>query len=711
MSGSDLKALLPPLADVSGYSDEDLEALVRGPGAPLNPADLPSSSPESSDDEGFDDVQLENESEQEEPRNKIQNARQAFVPSDYSSDEDSDVNDGIDEEIHPRPTLNSISPAIAPIGELTAEASSMDEPLREISSFQKMGTRSSSAEPDEAGNKAFEDILAQENAILDLSRHELTPSNLKATIPVVLKASSQHGKPSTAKEPEIELGEEEPHVINLRNGHAPGDASAQNLGLDPEEAGDNLKIGPPAGAQSLSSVELAQDGTSLIPSAPPSEQSQQEPARESTPKPGTMQRMKSRVGLAPPAKKPPLNSRSTSTPAAKPPRTVVAIATLRNQQKRRTRSQSIKLGHEDSEVVTMKTVTKPVSEKDPVTPVAKSISTRSKLSDKNLEDFVENQGQSKSLPRRSSRTALKTGGASSQATPIVSLKDPPPSKRIRQIKPPPVSEGPSKTSQSQASEVTEGREQPKQSTVVAGPSSTTSIIEDTQPDEQIPLPPSPPVSLHAWETLQTLETPLTITQSDPMIDELHSDTDPIPFPLKPQYQRKMSTFGHKKSFSQLDQVFHNPEDREGGNRNEESTPRSNSSEIQPSFPHSQPATLVATDSSDSENEVQNVVATRPQLSQPQPSRYRKLSDIAGQAKGLFTPKILRQSVGPLQAATAIKRNDRLHQLYGRMGKKGGHDEISDYESEADSDSEVEKVSHIPKSRKAGAGLKSRASVV
>lgn len=705
--GPDPQTLLPPLADVSGYNDNDLEALVRGPRVSLKPADLSSSSsPESSDSEGLEDVQLENESDQDEPRDRIQKVRQTLMSSNGSSDENADTSDEMeDEEIHPRPPVVPMPPVVVPSGELAAEVRSLSpETPRESPSFQKMGVRSSSAESDEAGNKAFEDVLAQEDALSGLSRHELTPP----------PDPSEHV-------------EEEADSTDLRNGHVPDDASAQGPGLDPEEAGNNLKTRPFGDDQSLSSVEPAQDGphsTHFAPAA--AEQPQGIPARESTPKPGIMQRMRNRVGLASPVNEPTLSSTSTATPGTRPPR--ATIAPLRNQQRPRTRSQSTKVGHKHSKATTPSNGSKPMAKKDAAA-VTRLISARSKLPEKNQEGIVGDQEQSSTPLRLPSRAISRAAGANSQATSIVSLADPPSFKKVRQVnfkksrqvKPALKSNQPTMTSQPQAKGLAEEQEQ---SLVATGPHAPTSRngeadsnMLEPQSGEQvqdITLSPSPSVSVHMWETIRNetpFETPFTVTQSDPMVDELHSDTDPIPFPLKPQHQRKVSSFNHKQSSTKLGQILRDSESREMEEKeNGEGSPPPISSEIHPSFPHSQAPTLIATDSSDSENEVQNAVATKLHQSQPPPSRYRKLSDIAGQAKELFTPKVLRQSTGQRQTATVpSKRKDKLFQLYGKMGKKAGHEEISDYEP--DSDSETENASHIPKSRKAGAGLKSRASVL
>ncbi|KAF7782648.1 hypothetical protein Agabi119p4_2024 [Agaricus bisporus var. burnettii] len=201
-----------------------------------------------------------------------------------------------------------------------------------------------------------------------------------------------------------------------------------------------------------------------------------------------------------------------------------------------------------------------------------------------------------------------------------------------------------------------------------------------------------------------------------MIDELHSDMDPIPFPLKPQHRRKSSTFGRKQSFPRLEQTSQGAQDKGDQEENEEEKPLFIPSESQTVFPYSQFETETPQHadgkSSDSEEEVLTAIANKVPRSQSQPSRYRKLSDFASQATNLFTQNLLRRTPSLLQNSSKKpdNRTDRLSQLYGKWGRKNSDDIESDDASGQDSDSDGSKTSHIPKSRKAGAAPKGRKSV-
>ncbi|KAF9451976.1 hypothetical protein P691DRAFT_287067 [Macrolepiota fuliginosa MF-IS2] len=709
-------SLFPP-ADVSNYSDKDLEALIRGPGVPLKFTELPSS--ESSEDEEPDGVQLDNESEQE-PVSQTRKAPRFYAPSKDSSDEGEDENDDNEDSdtFHTLSAYTSAPPPVARAGPIEDGGKShpIPEPSQDNKSFQQMGGRQSSVESDQGGNKAFEEALAQENVVLELAREPTSlPSAEESSRPAIVTQHSTDNsavtnEPSkTDTDQEEGPGEAEFNNTDLGKGTIPEDIVEKEpeltQTLEPghvevlETLGDHV-----TGIPALLGLTEADGEVPSTPLPPPPEQPREEPTRASTPKPGILERMRSRVGLTLPVKNQPSRSSIIMTPVAKASST--RAATLRSQQKPKTRSQSTGSSHEENDAdagaITPGPVAgKPASRRGAVpASVSKSAPTRSKAAaEKNLERVQEDQEVPNPLPRRSTRTASKTPGTS---TPM----PPPPLKRARQARPPLVAEENRDSSQLRRRKVSQQKKGAPKATVKSPtPPPTTeddnveaSSSQSVQPQEDVTLPPSPPVSLDTWETLQT-ETPV----------------DPIPFSLKPQYQRKTPTFGRNKPISRFEQAVHDADHPEKGKGKTKNTPLFMPSDSQTTFPHSQfqtpAAALVATDSSDSEAEVRNSVIKNRAPSQSQPPQYRKLTEIASQASSLFTPKVLRQSTTLSRAAASVpaKRKDRLDQMYGRMGKKSEVEESSN-ESSQSSDSETEKVSHIPKSRKAGAGSKRRMSL-
>lgn len=721
--------LLPP-ADALEYSDKDLEALIRGPGGPLKSAELPSS--ESSGDEEPGDIQLDNESERDEPRGRTLTAQRSYAPSNDSSDEslDGDQEDEDWNVLHTSSARVSMPPPVTRSGEVAKEMETrlVLEPSRENESFQRMGGRLSSEETDKAGNEAFEEALAQENAVFGLAEMEPAPplpAQETPSSPVVTRHASNKSMAHDQRidmdiDKEQEPMEEDSNDMDLGNMHVPARAmelgSAENLDPDPVEAPEIPEVNTADVLAPLSSTEADEAPT---PTPRPPEQLREELPRASTPKPGIMQRMRNRAGLALSVKKQPSSSNLAVNTVTKPPS--MRAATLRGQQKPRTRSQIDASGHEDDEddvdagaATPVVTGGKPASRRAVATSTKKPPSTRSKVvTEKNLERAEGDKEEVDPPPRRSARTASKTAAA----VPVASLTNPaPPSRKTRQAKSTPIDEEIIEPSQPQTRKAS--KQKKSGAKVTAKPPTPPPTTEDGDAstsaaqfvEPEVTLPPSPPMSLDAWATLQN-ETPVATTQSDPMIDELQSDVDPIPFPLKPQYQRKTPTFGRKQSSSRLEQALHDTSDKEEGKGKAKSSPLFMPSESQTEFPHSQfqtqAPTHTATDSSDSEEEVRDAVIRKPAPSQPQ--RYRRLTDIASQAPKLFTPKVLRRSTGFPQVAASVptKRKDRLDQLYGKMARKNGDDES---DSGQGSDSEAEKISHIPKSRKAGAALKGRMSL-
>ncbi|KXN85332.1 hypothetical protein AN958_11432 [Leucoagaricus sp. SymC.cos] len=798
---------LLPATDVSGCSDKDLEELIRGPGILLKSMDLPSS--ESSEEEEVDDVQLDNESEEGEQGGRSKKLRRSHVQSDDSSDEemvDNDENE--DKPFHTPSRRDSMPPSIACTGRTVEEAAgeareelqplsalipASSRPSQMQTSFQEMSNRLGSIEADKEGNEAFEQVLAEENAVLNLAREKSPPPIREAAEAQLTEHSPQphleHDPREDVQEHQQESIPDETEGKDPENGAVPENEDAEGaVPIQAREPDPIESSETPVATQTRqrSPIESAEEQVPSTPHPIPSE------PRASTPKPGILQRMKNRMGLASPPKKQPstsnLNSNLITTPSAKPRST--RSTTSQNQQGPTTRSRIVKTGHEgtdnggEAEVLVP---TEPTGKPSPTrgtTSTTKPMSTRSKtatgkaLAEKNM---MGKEGKEMPDPplRRSQRASSRAAGTTLKI-PTVSLPNGSqlPAKRKRQNGATTSADDTQESSQpvanSQVKETEKLNDEAKGAPKSPTPPPTNEDVEYNASQshatgEEVPLPPSPPMSLDAWETMRA-ETPVGTTQSDPMVDELQSDVEPIPFPLKPQYQRKTAILSRKQSLSRLEQAVHDTRDHRRGKKPAEAMdgPLFMPSESQTPFPYSQyqsqaPDSVVSdssdseaevrktivkkppssqpqatryrklsvlatqapklftskvlssvvSDSSDSEAEVRKTIVKKPPSSQPQPTRYQKLSVLATQAPKLFTSEVLRQSTGRLQAPTMSvpsKKKDRLSQMYGAMGMQNGGDDDSDDESGHGSDSESEKASHIPKSRKAGARMKRRMSV-
>ncbi|KAJ3566471.1 hypothetical protein NP233_g6986 [Leucocoprinus birnbaumii] len=756
--GLDQPGTLPSGAEVSGYSEKDLETLIRGPDILLKSIELSSS--ETSEDED-ENAQLEHDSDGE-TRGRSRKTRMSYVPSDDSSDEEMEANDGSEDDQFQIPSSRESMSSVPPIITQVVESHNSEElqaapllspkqsqPSQKRASFQEMNDRLSSVETDKAGNDAFEQILAEENAVFDLaSKESPQPSSQEATSrlesrsPEAIQGPDQNEQPGD-REPEPAEGSAKASEKNQLEDVDEDAEPLQTAGSDPIEAPEALED---TDVRQRSPIEDVDMQSPVAPPLPPPESSPEEPEREATPKPGILQRMRNRMGLASPRKEQTLSSDSnlnlnlTVTPGAKPRST--RASTLRVQQASKAdisqgASSNRKEKKNEAEADHATPIVPPAkpSSKRRTGPASKPASTRSKATGgKNQEKGVEIEDESEEapdpLPRRSTRATSRIAAVTSSfqppvaSTPNASQQT---TRKTRSTKSAPPSEQVTNSSQ----QATKGKETKKTKRSEAKPAAKSPTPPPTNEDahtnqsrsqttgNRVPLPPSPPMSLDAWEVMQT-ETPVA-THSDVMVDELRSDLEmePIPFPLKPQFQRKSVALGRKQSLSRLELAIHDSQDHEKGKAKGKAnaSPLFMPSETQDAFPYSQYQSQLPdpedSNSSDSETEVLNTVVRKPSASQPQATRYRKLSDMASQGAKLFTPKLLRQSTGLLQSATAsvpAKRKERLSQAYGMMGMKNGNDD-SDDESGQGSDSDAEKASHIPKSRKAGAsGLKGRTSV-
>jgi hypothetical protein len=707
--------------------------------------ELPSS--ESSEDEDANDIQLENESEEEELRGRSRKTRRSYAPSNDSSDEEMAANDENEDDAFSTPSSRaSIPPPVTNSREIQDEYEQELHPVPDLipehppqgeASFQEMDRRLSSVEADKVGNEAFEEVLAEEDTILDPGRKASPQPTSKTPLAAKepLQVSSGPARDNGAeKQKQVSAGVEAKEPGDPANGAIPEDVEAeaepaQASGTDPIEAAETLED---ATIRQKSPIEVIEDQEapstpSPAPPAPPRE----EPAREATPKPGIVKRMRSRVGLVSPPKKQAsssnLNSNSTVAPIAKP-RSTRAI-TFRSQQGDKAKDPRVGSEHEESHgdadaAPSVVTAGKRASRKRAVSSTSKPLSSRTKVAaEKSMETDEDNEEEPDPPPRRSTRATSKAAASTPKIPVTPHLNGFQTPARTRQTKTVSVTEVVKGSSQPPTKKLAKETKKSKKGEAKAAaklrtPSPTnedtelnTSQSQTTELD--VPLPPSPPMSLDTWETMRP-ETPAGTTASDVMVDELQSDTEPIPFSLKPQFQRKSAAFGRKQSVSRLKQAIQASEDH-GKGKAKAKTPLFIPSESQTTFPYSQYQTQgsdpVVSDSEEEEEEVRATVVKKPPASQPQPTRYRKLSDFASKASMLFTPTILRQSTGLLQNTMSVptKRKDRLNQLYGVMRVKNGGDE-SDDDSDKGSDSDAEKISHIPKSRKAGAAPKGRKSV-
>ncbi|KAF5354934.1 hypothetical protein D9756_005406 [Leucocoprinus leucothites] len=736
---------LPSAVDISGYSDKDLEVLIRGPGSPLKSVELPSS--ESSEDEAMEgeDDQLENELEG--PRGHSRQPQRSYAPSNDSSDEEIGGDDENEDEPFYTPSgrgsVASIPPIVSHLGEVGNEFEKRSQPvplpipeqpqpLRRGASFQEMNRRLSSVEADKVGNDAFEQVLIEENAVFDLARRESPQSSLQEVTP---RLGTKYPQSSLGPDQGQDTEGQEPESSEAAaaESKSPGDSLPEDVDeaepvqateLDPVETHDALED---TRIRQRSPIEAAEDHE--VPTRLPiQEPSPQVPERELTPKPGIVQRMRNRAGLASPPKEHAsssnLNSNLTIAPGAKPRST--RAATLRSQK-------LATIGSGQGEDATN------VADVTPVTPLGKPnlkkcvmpvkpVSTRSKAAaGRIVAEANGDEERPDPPPRRSTRAASRIVATTSQPQ-VASIPNDsqPTARRTRQSKAASISEDATETSQivikNQTKRTKKNEAKAATKSPIPSPSyeDAQSIASGSQATENhVPLPPSPPMSLDAWETIPA-ETSGGATHSDAMVDELQTDVEamePIPFPLKPQFQRKSAALGRKQSLFRLEQAISTPEDHSTAKRKGKGKdiPLFMPSESQDAFPYSQFQSELPdpeeSDSSNSEAEVRKAVVKKPPASQSQPTRYRKLSDIASQTSKLFTPKLLRQSTGLLQSTPSVpsKRKERLNQMYGMMGKNRGDDD-SDDDSGQGSDSDVEKASHIPRSRKAGAGLKGRMSV-
>jgi len=661
--------------NISGYSDKDLEAIIRGPGDPLKPTDWLSS--ESSEDEEIEDIRPDDSPEEEQEFRRSLEPQKPYVLGNESSDEEVGDNNGSesdnseDKTVHSHKPMTSIPPIVAhvEIQDGFRETQPIPLPVPERfqppqtgTSFQEMNQRLGSMESDKGGNDAFEQALEEENTVLGLAQQGPSHSSAKGV-------TSQ--SPRISPEPDqiggVEVKESDPTESEANNpetnlSEVEEAEPAQVTGSDPIEAPETLDPHDSHARQG----SLIEDYEGSTPALPLPGSSIAEPERAATPKPGIFGRMKNHMKLAREEQTSSLNLNSNLTvaPSAKP----------RSRAAAKKRIEQSDLDEEDQDIP----------------------------------------------PRRSTRVPARKAVDNPQ--PPVTNGSQPLAKKTQQVKAMPKSQDAAKPPRPETKKQTRGTQNRKKGVAKGATKSPTpsspkedmrsSVVESQAAElaQEVRFPPRSSVSLGAWEIMRS-GTSVGHTQSDVMIDELQSDPDtilPVPFPLKPQSQHKSASPGRKQSFSEP-KADHNTEVREVTDNN----PLFIQSESQTAFPHSQfqsqlPDPREST-SSGSEEEVRETIIKKHPVKQRHPAQYRPLSDIAGEASKLFTPKVLRQSIG-LRATDRVpkQRKERLSQMYGKMGMEN-IDDGSDDDSGKGSESDAE-ISHIPKSRKAGARLKGRTSI-
>jgi len=661
--------------NVSGYNDKDLETVIRGPGTPMKPTELPSS--ESSEDEEIADIQSDDGLGEGQNSRRFLEPQKSYVLRNESSDEEVGENDGSESDSSEDKTVHT-SRSYKPMASgppIVAQAEIENEP-REIhpvplpvperfrppqdgTSFQEMNRRLGSMESDKGGNDAFEQALEEENIGLRLAQQGPSHPSAKEVAPHHASES-----PRISSEPDqsegVEVKESDPTESETNSpetilSEVEEAVSVQVTGSDPIEAPETLNTHDSHARQG----SLIEDYEGSTPALPLPESSIAEPERAATPKPGIFHRMKSLN----------LNSNLTVAPSAKP-RSRAAAAKKRSEQS--------ELGEEDQDIPPRRSARAP----------------------------ARKAGDNPQLPV----TSLPNG-SQPKTQQIIAM----PRTQTQDAAKPPRPETKKQTRRTQNTKKGVAKEAAK-SPILSSPKEDmrSSVVESqaTELAQEVRSPPSPSVSFGVWETMRS-GTSVGHIHSDVMIDELQSDADtilPVPFLLKPQSQHKSASLGRKQSLSGP-KADHNTEARDKGEVTD-NNPLFILSESQTAFPHSQfqsqlpdPRKSV---SSGSEEEVRGTIIKK-HLTKQHPTQYRPLSDIAGEASKLFTPKVLRQSIG-LQATDRMpkQRKERLSQMYGKMGMESV-DDGSDDDTGKGSESDTV-ISHIPKSRKAGARLKGRMSV-
>jgi len=670
--------------NVSGYSDKDLEAVIRGPGTPLKPTEWPSS--ESSEDEEAEDIRTDDSPEEGQEIRRSLEPQKLYVLRNKSSDEEVGDNDGSESDSSEDKTLHTSRnhKPMASVPPIVAHAEIQDgsreihpvplpvpkehfQPPQGGASFQEINQRLGSVESDKGGNDAFEQALEEENTVLGLAQQGPSHPSAKEVASQSPRISPEPDQSGGVEVKESDPTESEANSPEKKPSEVEEAEPAQVTGSDPIEASKTLDPYDSHARQG----SLIEDYESPTPALPLPGSSIAEPERAATPKPGIFHRMKSHLKLAREEQTSSLNLNSNLTvaPSAKP-RSRAAVK----------RSEQSELGKEDQDVP----------------------------------------------PRRSARVPARKAVDNPQP-PVTSLPNgsQPLAKKTQQVRAMPRNQDAGKPSRPETKKQTRGTQNMKKGVAKGAAKSPTpfspeedmrsSVVESqaTELAQEVRFPPSSSVSLGAWETMRS-GTSVGHIHSDVMIDELQSDADtilPIPFPLKPQSQHKSASQDCKKSPSGP-KADHNTEVR-GKGEVMNNNPLFILSESQTAFPHSQfqsqlPDPREST-SSGSEEELREIIIKKHSVKQHHPAQYRPLSDIAGEASKLFTPKVLRQSIG-LRATDRVpkQRKERLSQMYGKMGVENiddGSDDDTGKESESDAE-----ISHIPKSRKAGARLKGRMSV-
>ena len=662
--------------NVSGYSDKDLEAIIRGPGNPLKPTEWSS---ESSEDEETEDIRPDDSPEEGQELERSLEPQKPYVLRNESSDEEVGDNNGSesdnsdDKTAHSHKPMASIPPIVAhaEIQDRSREIHPVPLPVPERfqspqggTSFQEMDRQLGSMESEKGGNDAFEQALEEENTVLGLAQQGPSYPSAKEVM-----SQSPRTSPGPNQSGGVEVKESDPtesEANNLETNLSEFEEAepARVTGSDPIEAPETLDPHDSHVRQG----SLIEDYEGPTPALPLQESSITEPERAATPKPGIFGRMKSHMKLAREERTSSLNLNSNLTvaPSAKPRSRAVA-------KKRIEQSES---DEEDQDIPPRRSARVPVRKavdnpQPPVTSLPNGSQSLAKKT-RQVRTIPRNHDAAKpSRPQTRGTQNTKKGVAKAAA------KSPTPSSPKEDVR--------SSVVEGQASELV----------------------------QEVRFPLSSSASLGAQETMRS-GTSVGHTHSDVMIDELQSDSDttlPVPFSLKPQSQHKSASLGREQSFSGP-KADHTPEVRDKGEVTD-NNPLFILSESQTAFPHSQfqsqlPDPREST-SSGSEEEVRETIIKKHSVKQRHPAQYRPLSDIAGEASKLFTPKVLRQSIG-LRATDRVpkQRKERLSQMYGKMGMEN-IDDGSDDDSGKGSESDAE-ISHIPKSRKAGARLKGRISI-
>ncbi|TFK44845.1 hypothetical protein BDQ12DRAFT_717989 [Crucibulum laeve] len=250
-----------PKFDVSGYGEAELAAIINGPTRTFSIADVVT--PESTEDS--DDERENILEEEEEERKPTRRANQRFAASDSSSDDEENAEE--DDEstplvVHmPPPVLDekSIAPPLEPQSHLGNVS---------FGDIDKLG---SSIEVDKTGDAAFSDALAEDNVIFHLADTEMLDLDANS------KEQSTHP---------TELEEQAVNTIFLET----------NVDEEVEAEATPLTQSNGVEQQNRREESIEPPDSPKLPNSSPIEENNDSP-RQSTPKPGMVQRLRAMNSL------------------------------------------------------------------------------------------------------------------------------------------------------------------------------------------------------------------------------------------------------------------------------------------------------------------------------------------------------------------------------------------------------------------------------